>query len=390
MIVENFGGQSGTAKIYGCDGVNRGFEFDGTTFIPISTGMTTDAPTHVMAHKLHLFFSFGASAQHSAIGDPYNFTVIEGAGELALGDDITGFDVQPGADGSDRLAIFSKNRVFILYGTSSADWNLIKYRKEIGAKAGTIENIGGQSIFYDTVGVRNLTATQELGNLAHVTLSELVHPFILARKTQDVTSCIVRDKNQYRVFFGDSYGLSFTFHNNKVVGIMPMLYTDPVSWVTSVELSDNTEAIYFGSTDGLVYQMERGTSFDGEEIESFLYTHFLHMGSPRVMSCFHNASFEVTGAGFSTFNFSYELGYGTTEKAQSSSEATDISFSDVFWDQFIWDAFFWDGQTITPSRHKMRGRGENVSLIIRITSDYYIPLTFSGALLMTTPAATLR
>jgi hypothetical protein len=31
-------------RMYGCDGVNRAFEFDGTTFAPITSAFTTDAP----------------------------------------------------------------------------------------------------------------------------------------------------------------------------------------------------------------------------------------------------------------------------------------------------------------------------------------------------------
>ena len=55
--VDNFSGQATSIRIYGCDSVNRGFEFDGTTLVPITTGSTPDAPTHVHVHKLQLFLS---------------------------------------------------------------------------------------------------------------------------------------------------------------------------------------------------------------------------------------------------------------------------------------------------------------------------------------------
>ena len=60
----NFGGQSQNTKLYGCDGKNRGWEFDGTTLVPIRTGMATDTPTHVQVHKNHLWFTFGPSLQN--------------------------------------------------------------------------------------------------------------------------------------------------------------------------------------------------------------------------------------------------------------------------------------------------------------------------------------
>jgi hypothetical protein len=43
----NFGGASSTRRIYGCDGANKAFEFDGTTLAPISTGLTDDRPNHI-------------------------------------------------------------------------------------------------------------------------------------------------------------------------------------------------------------------------------------------------------------------------------------------------------------------------------------------------------
>jgi hypothetical protein len=65
-------------------------------FVPIDTGMTADVPKHITAHKYQLFFSFYGSVQHSVPGLPYQWSAIVGASEIALGDDVTGFMVQPG------------------------------------------------------------------------------------------------------------------------------------------------------------------------------------------------------------------------------------------------------------------------------------------------------
>ena len=72
-------------RIYGADGVNYGFEFDGTVYTRIRTGMTTDTPNRVVVHKQHLFFSFGNSVQFSSISDQYNWSPVTGAGEIAAG-----------------------------------------------------------------------------------------------------------------------------------------------------------------------------------------------------------------------------------------------------------------------------------------------------------------
>ena len=46
-VVANFGGATNSFRLYGCDSVNRAFEFDGTNFVPINTGMASDTPKHI-------------------------------------------------------------------------------------------------------------------------------------------------------------------------------------------------------------------------------------------------------------------------------------------------------------------------------------------------------
>ena len=126
--LSNFADPAGAERVYGSDGVNLGWEFDGTVFARIRTGMVADTPTHVKVHKHQLFFSFAGSVQHSALGNPFSWAVILGAAEIATGFVITGFDIQPGAEGNAALLVACRQRLFVLYGNSVSDWNLVRYR----------------------------------------------------------------------------------------------------------------------------------------------------------------------------------------------------------------------------------------------------------------------
>ncbi len=84
------------------------------------------------------------------------------------------------------------------------------------------------------------------------------------KRTKVTASCVVRDKSQYRLFFSDGYVLYFTF--SKAGGFMPVKLPNAATWAWSSEESDGSEVVYFGSTNGMVYQMERGTSFDGDPV----------------------------------------------------------------------------------------------------------------------------
>lgn len=376
----NFGGSSGTKRIYGCDRVSRGFEFDGTDYgyVPIVTGMSPDTPNHVREHKNHLFFAFSSSAQHSGTGLPYVWSPVFGAAELAMGDEISGFMGQPGFEAGGALAIFTRNRTSVLYGSSVSDWNLVPYREELGAYARTIQDIGF-TVFLDDRGITNLQTAQEFGNFAHATMSDLIRTLVSSKRTLVTASCISRDRSQYRLFFSDATALYMTVQGRRLLGVMPMQFPDVVRCICSLEDSDGSEAVFFGSDDGFVYELDKGTSFDGDAIEFFLDLAYNFAKSPRTIKRYHDAMLELSGSGYAEFSFGYFLGYGSADIVQPGTVGVVGNFATVLWDAFTWDAFTWDGQTLTPSIVKMDGEAENYSIGIRGSSDIYDPFTLSGA-----------
>lgn len=316
----------GTAKrMYGVDGVNRGFEFDGTVFAPIDTGMTVDTPEHVAAFKNHLFFSFVASVQHSGTGTQYIFTPLFGASEINAGDSVTAFKVQPGVEGGGALAIFSRNVTHVLFGTSTADWNLVRYKESMGAYEYTVEMLVG-TILLDDRGVTEFITAQAYGNFQHSALSALVHTWLNARRSLALASCVVRDKNQYRLFFSDDYALYCTFDGQKLLGMMPVLLDFSVKCICSLEASDGDEEIYAGGDDGMVYQMEKGTSFDGGDIDHFLYLHYHHSKSPQLEKAYKSMTLESQGDGYAELDYTYQLGYNSSEYTQPGTGTITFDF----------------------------------------------------------------
>lgn len=388
--VHNFGGQLGTTRAYGADGINRGFEFDGTVFVPIETGITTDTPTHVRGHKNHLFFSYAGSAQHSGISTPYAWTVVLGAAELAVGDDITNFQSLPGSESGGALAIVSQNRIHILYGNSSADWNLVRFRREAGAYAYTCQEFG-MTLMFDDRGVKNLLTSDRYGNLSSNVLSRLLQPWTNERRSLAIGSCIARDKSQYRLFFSDNYALYITVENDKILGMMPQFLAHTPTCLLSFENSTGQEEIYFGGSDGKVYQMEKGTSFDGEPISVYFELPYHHAGSPRQKKRYQNAVVEVSGSGYHQFSMSQRLSYGSVKIQNPSALIQEAAFNTVRWDvDMVWDNFTWDGISLAPQRFGLRGRGENISLIFASESDYFSPILFSSIQMKLKPGKSLR
>jgi hypothetical protein len=389
FVNHNFGGLEDTQKMYGSSGVDRAFEFDGTVFVPIRTGMTVDTPKHIAVHSNHLFLSFGGSAQHSGVGSPYTWTVITGAGELTVGDTITGFMPLIGSNATASLAMFAANKAAMLYGTDNTNWQLVTFSYEAGAFQYTMQNIA-QGYVFDSLGIRQIAATDAFGNFAGSQITKLIRPFIKNRFSRTVGSCISRVRNQYRVFFSDRYCLHVTIDNGKVIGLMPIQHAHAFNCISSQEGSDGEEFIFAGGTDGYVYRMEKGTSFDGSDISAYINLSFSFMRSPRLRKRYRKAVYEVTGGSYAEMNATYELGYGTSEIDQGVVSDLQTALGDVFWDDFIWDSFYWDGRTLLPAEQDLTGTAENLSLIIRSMSDYFDSFTINSAIIHYTDRRQLR
>ena len=229
FVNHNFGGHSSTQNMYGCNGVNKAFQFNGTTLTLLTTGMTTDTPSHIGVHKNHLFLSFsGGSVQHSGTGDPTSWTLVTGAGEISIGSEVTGLNSMQG----NSLAITGSNQVSVLYGTAASNWDLKSYSSAIGAVAKTHAQMDSDLYYFNGDDLSSLTATQAFGDFESASISSLVKPYIDARKTITVGATVNKDKNQYRLFFSDKTVLVGTIINRQVVGFSTWLLEHTPSSVT--------------------------------------------------------------------------------------------------------------------------------------------------------------
>ena len=387
--ISNFGGGTASTRMYGCDGQNKAFEFDGTVYVPISTGMAVDKPTHIVAHKQHLFLSFGSSVQFSAIGNPLSWTPVLGAGEIALVDDVTGFMVQPGDQSTGAMAIYSDSNTFILYGSSSENFNLVSYNIGTGAKAYSAQNIG-QTYVFDDRGVINLQAAQNYGNFDSAALTMSIRPFTQQRRNLLACSGVNREKGQYRIFFSDGYGLYLTFINGQMAGAMPVQFPNPATCMCEGQKPDGSETSFFGSDNGYVYRLDAGTSFDGQEISANMVLVFNAINSPRVIKQYRRASLEITGTSYAEFSFNYELGYGSTEYEQPILRSYESNLVASFWDRVMWDAFIWDGRTLAPSEVEVEGSAENIAIRVASISSIYDSFTINSVILHYSPRRGLR
>lgn len=376
FVNANFGGHAGTNRMYGVDGVSLGFEWDGSVFVPIITGMTTDTPAHVHAHKKHLFYSFsGGSVQHSGIGTPYVWTILSGATEIAIGEEITGFS----GTATKTLAIFGRNSVNILYGTSAADWELAELTDEAGAIEWTVQLIGSP-IYMDDQGLRSLETTQAFGDFKLGTLTKLVDPIFKQKKKAGVTpiaSVRVRAKDQYRLFFSDGTGMTL-YLGRREAEIMPFDLGKAVHCICSGEDSAGNEVILFGSTDGYVYQLDAGTSFDGSAVDAYVRLPFNHVGSPDRHKQWRKIVIETDAQVNSTISVLANFGFGDPEQPVGAEETFTIGGGGGYWNLDNWNEFYWSAQAEGVAQVHIEGEGTNMSVLLASNATYEDAHTFHG------------
>lgn len=385
-LTHNFSGGAGTDKMYGCDGANKAFQFDGATFTQITSTAVPDTPSAIAVHKNRLFLANLGSLFLSSPGDPVSGWVGVGTtpAEIGTGDYITDLLPMTGSSDTGALAIFGRNRTSILYGSSQSSWQLSLLSTSAGAAPRTAQYLG-TGLSLDSVGVTNIKAVQDFGNFAASSVSTGVQPFITTQTGLATASSLLKSQNQYRVYFSDGFGLAFRVEGG-VKGVMPIYYPNPVTCCFSGEDEDGAEVVFFGSDNGMVYQAEVGTSFDGEPIEAWLRLAFNAPAGPSTKVSWRRVRIDMDVPEYAEVEVSYEHDYGDEDRGASIVRSRTINGGGGFWDGPLnWDGFVWDSPYKAPPTFKLDGSSPNLSLLIYSSSEVSRPFAVQSLIYHYTP-----
>jgi hypothetical protein len=363
----NFAGSQDTMRLYGCDGVNKAFEFDGDVYIPITTGMSPDTPSHIITHKKMLHLSFRASLQSSAIGFPFQWTAISGANEIGMGEDISGMLTQPG----DVMAIATRNSTNQLQGSSVASFVLASISPEIGAIPYSMQNLG-VAYWLDDRGVIQITRSQNYGNFDNATVSRKVQKMIDAIRAVFVTSTVYRNRNQVRFYGSDGTGIIMAVvdgANGQEHHFSSFKYPINVTCAVSGEDANGRDVVFLGASNGKVYQADRGSSFDGEEIEAFVRTSFNHSKSPSFIKRYRKATLEASADNYSTIRIHPDFSYGEPGVSQHLIQNTEIQGSGGVYDVSFYESCYYDSRVVSSPEISIDGTGTNIGFVLYSKSD---------------------
>jgi hypothetical protein len=275
----NFYGQVASLRAYGSTGASRSFWADTTGWGTIFTNEieAKDNPKYLAYHsgKLALGFAKG-SVLLSVIGEPYNFSGLDGAIELATGDDITGLLELPG----DTLAVFGRRAIRKITGTTDADTQLGTIAANSSCFNYTACLIGPDAIF---TGVNGITTLQQsaaygdfVGERCSYAISNWLRPKLVGTGSSFESggvsmAYVVRSKSQYRLVLNTGEvvtvtvtrdGYQVTFQNYGLTGDVRI----PFAWTSEIDLNGHEQVFVRWDDDTVntqVYQLENGWGYDG-------------------------------------------------------------------------------------------------------------------------------
>lgn len=381
----NFFGHSSTLRMYGVNGLNPCFEYDSVdgVFCQIDTGMTTDAPSHIAAHKDMLALMFdGGSIQVSGISNPHHWRVRLGALELATGGDGQGFLEEIGQAGNQSLFCFNRNETYVLTGTNVNDFQLLKFGPDTGAREWTIQRIG-QGVFLDDMGFSTLAAVDAFGNFVSSTFSQKIQSLVNALRSMAIDSHVRRDRNLYRCAFSDNRIISVGFSGRKVTGITVVNLDMPMRCSCSEEDTDGTERTFFGSDDGHIYEISDALrDLDGEELEYFLRLSFHFSKTPSRQKRYRRAEVDIrTDSRVTTLLANVDYSSADPAVNFQPTRTLQVSGGGGFWDISEWGEFQWDAGINQQGSFKLEGSGTNISLGFYQSTRDELPHTIYGVTL---------
>lgn len=269
--------------VVGCDGVNPAFKYDGSTYTLINGSGAPSAPKYAETILSRLVLAPGSSASSFVMSAPNadtNYNAGDGAIEINVGDTIVGLK-----NFRETLYIFCKNSIYKLTGNTSSTFLVTPVTKQIGCYSGdTIQEIGGDLLFLAPDGLRSIAATDRIGDVDLALVSGNIHrtisDLIAGYSPDDFSSVVIRKKGQYRLFVNQSttdqaaaFGIIAKIRSASDQGGYEFSFTSGIkpSCINS-RYDTNTEVIVFGDhTNGIIYRLESGDSFDGTTIP-YIYT----------------------------------------------------------------------------------------------------------------------
>ena len=293
------------------------YNASGNTTVNLTSSNSSDVQgaENVAVFKNHAFYSKGSKIFFTAPNTVDDFATSNGAGTLNIGFNVTGM-----IGFREQLIIFTTDTIKKLVGSTSSDFRLEPITDRIGCiNPDSIQEFGGDIAYLSPDGIRLLSATDRIGDLALDIASDPIYKdaneFI--SQTDVFCSVLVRGKSQYRLF---AYIPSVQAASAS--GLIATKFIaqggSGIAWSTTKGLKVNvadstysgaTETIMFGNDDGFCYRMDSGNSFDGSAIESIYESPFMPITDPQIRKTMYKLTLYANPTGTMNVDVNFKIDF---------------------------------------------------------------------------------
>ena len=295
------------------------FNASGNTTVNLTASNSSDVQgaENVAVFKNHAFYSKGSKIFFTAPNTVDDFATGNGAGTLNIGFDVTGM-----IGFRDQLIIFTTDTIKKLVRNTSSDFRLEPITDRIGCiNPDSIQEFGGDIAYLSPDGIRLLSATDRIGDLALDIASDPIYKdaneFI--SQTDVFCSVLVRGKSQYRLF---AYIPSVQAAS--AAGLIATKFVaqggSGIAWSRTkglkVNVADSTysgaqEVIMFANDDGFCYRMDSGNSFDGNAIEAIYESPFMPITDPQIRKTLYKLTLYAEPTGTMLLDVNFKIDFDT-------------------------------------------------------------------------------
>ena len=293
------------------------FNASGSTITALTSSNSSDVQgaENVAVFKNHAFYSKGSKIFFTAPNTVDDFATGNGAGTINVGFDVTGM-----IGFREQLIIFTTDTIKKLVGNTSSDFKLEPITDRIGCiNPDSIQEFGGDIAYLSPDGIRLLSATDRIGDLALDIASDPIYKdaneFI--SQTDVFCSVLVRGKSQYRLF-----AYIPTVQAASASGLIATKFVaqggSGIAWSRTkglkVNVADSTysgaqETIMFGNDDGFCYRMDSGNSFDGGPIESIYESPFMPITDPQIRKTMYKLTLYAQPTGTMNVDVNFKIDF---------------------------------------------------------------------------------
>lgn len=369
-------------RLFAVNGVDAPWRYDGTTFDTATgfTGVTLTNLVDVKSFKSRLYFveKDSQSVWYGGVDSITGaLTEFDASGGIKHGGTINSINVitaDGGTGGDDLFVIFMSSGEVVIYGGSypgDSGWGLVGSFL-IGAPVGrrNSQQVGGDVVAITMDGFVPLTSVLPFGRARDqkAILSDKIRGTV-----SDALDSFRNNPGWQCVFY--PLGEMLIFNVPVVAGSTYHQYVmnlNTSAWCTFSGIDGHCwavldDAIYFGGTDGKVYQADTGTSDNGSQIVAEGATAWNYFGHRDRNKLFGMARpiFRSDGDASMTLILNTDF----NEEPPTNTPSSPV-FDAAIWDEAIWDDDIWaGGLTVNAGWQSVSGIGYVASLRLRVATD---------------------